>query len=91
MRDEVAFLQAVKVILTKRDISTQKKTNEQREAAIRQIISQAVVSESVVDIFDAVGLEKPNIGLLDDEFLAQVTKPARTQPGRGAAGAAAGG
>ncbi|WP_439518436.1 type I restriction endonuclease subunit R [Hydrogenophaga sp.] len=72
LRDEVAFLQAVKVILTKRDISTQKKTNEQREVAIRQIIGQAVVSDSVVDIFDAVGLEKPNIGLLDDEFLAQV-------------------
>lgn len=72
LRDEVAFMQAVKVILTKRDISTQKKTDEQREVAIRQIISQAVVSENVVDIFDAVGLEKPNIGLLDDEFLAQV-------------------
>lgn len=72
LRDEVAFMQAVKVILTKRDISSQKKTDEQREVAIRQIISQAVVSEHVVDIFDAVGLEKPNIGLLDDEFLAQV-------------------
>jgi type I restriction enzyme, R subunit len=72
IREEVAFLQAVKVILTKRDIGAQKKTDEQREAAIRQIISQAVVSESVVDIFHAVGLEKPNIGLLDDEFLAQV-------------------
>ena len=72
LRDEVAFMQAVKVILTKRDLSAQKKTDEQRELAIRQIINQAVVSESVVDIFDAVGLEKPNIGLLDDEFLAQV-------------------
>ncbi len=72
VRDEVAFLQAVKVILTKRDISQQKKTDEQRDAAVRQLINQAVVSESVVDIFDAVGLEKPNIGLLDEEFLAQV-------------------
>jgi len=72
LRDEVAFLQAVKVILTKRDISQQKKTDEQRDLAIRQIINQAVVSESVVDIFDAVGLEKPNIGLLDEDFLAQV-------------------
>lgn len=72
LRDEVAFMQAVKVILTKREISTQKKTDERREVAIRRIINQAVVSESVVDIFDAVGLEKPNIGLLDDEFLAQV-------------------
>ena len=40
--------------------------------AIRQIINSAVVSEEVVDVFDAVGLDKPNIGLLDDEFLAQV-------------------
>ncbi|MDZ4162692.1 MAG: type I restriction endonuclease subunit R, partial [Burkholderiales bacterium] len=78
LRDQVAFMQAVKVILTKRDITQQKKTDEQREAAIRQIINGAVVSDTVVDIFDAVGLEKPNIGLLDDSFLAQV----RNLPGR---------
>jgi type I restriction enzyme R subunit len=72
VREEVAFLQGVKVILTKKDLTAQKKNNEQREHAIRQIINSAVVSESVVDIFDAVGLEKPNIGLLSDEFLAQV-------------------
>ena len=72
VREEVAFMQAVKVILTKREISQQKKTDEQRELAIRQIINQAVVSDRVVDIFAAVGLDKPNIGLLDDEFLAQV-------------------
>ena len=72
VREEVAFFQAVKVILTKREISSQKKTDEQRELAIRQIISSAVVSEEVVDIFDAVGLDKPNIGILDDAFLAEV-------------------
>jgi type I restriction enzyme R subunit len=72
VREEVAFLQGVKVILTKKDVSAKKRTNEVRELAIRQIINSAVVSEKVVDIFDAVGLEKPNIGLLDDEFLAQV-------------------
>ena len=72
LREEVAFFQAVKVLLTKRDVTAQKKTDVERDAAIRQIISQAVVSERVVDIFDAVGLDKPNIGLLDDEFLAQV-------------------
>jgi type I restriction enzyme, R subunit len=72
LREEVAFLQAVKVILTKRDLVEIKRINIDREAAIHQIISQAVVSEAVVDIFDAVGLEKPNIGLLDDEFLSQV-------------------
>lgn len=72
VREEVAFLQAVKVILTKRDLSQKKRSDEEREAAIRQIINQAVVSEKVVDIFDAVGLDKPNIGLLDDDFLAEV-------------------
>lgn len=72
VREEVAFFQAVKVILTKRDISEQKRTDEQRELAIRQIINSAVVSEEVVDIFDAVGLDKPNIGILDDAFLAEV-------------------
>jgi type I restriction enzyme R subunit len=72
VREEVAFLQGVRVLLTKREISTQKKTDEERELAIRQIIGAAVVSEEVVDIFDAVGLDKPNIGLLDDAFLAEV-------------------
>jgi type I restriction enzyme R subunit len=71
-RDEVAFMQAVKVILTKREASAQRKTDEQRDLAIRQIISSAVVSGEVVDIFAAVGLDKPNIGLLDDDFLVQV-------------------
>ena len=72
VREEVAFFQAVKVILTKREISQQKRTDEARELAIRQIIGSAVVSEEVVDIFDAVGLDKPNIGILDDDFLADV-------------------
>jgi type I restriction enzyme R subunit len=72
VREEVAFLQAVKVILTKKEISSKKKTNEERELAIRQIIGSAVVSEEVVDIFNAVGLDKPNIGILDDNFLNEV-------------------
>ena len=71
-RDEVAFMQAVKVILTKRDASAQRKSNEERDLAIRQIINSAVVSGEVVDIFQSVGLDKPNIGLLDEAFLAQV-------------------
>ena len=72
VREEVAFFQAVKVILTKREVSSQKKTDEARELAIRQIINSAVVSDEVVDIFDAVGLDKPDIGILDDAFLAEV-------------------
>lgn len=72
VREEVAFFQAIKVMLTKREISAQKKTDEQRELAIRQIIGNAVVSGEVVDVFEAVGLDKPNIGLLDEQFLAEV-------------------
>ena len=72
LRDEVAFMQAVKVLLTKRDVSKKKLDDAAKDAAMRQIINQAVVSEQVVDIFSAVGLDKPNIGLLDDDFLAQV-------------------
>jgi type I restriction enzyme R subunit len=72
VREEVAFFQAVKVILTKREITDKKRTDEARELAIRQIINSAVVSGEVVDVFNAVGLDKPNIGILDDAFLAEV-------------------
>jgi type I restriction enzyme R subunit len=72
VREEVAFMHAIKIILTKRDITAKKRTNEERELAIRQIISSAVVSDEVVDIFDAVGLDKPDIGILSEEFLAEV-------------------
>jgi type I restriction enzyme R subunit len=72
VREEVAFFQAVKVLLTKREITARKKTDEARELAIRQIIGSAVVSDEVVDIFEAVGLDKPDIGILDEAFLAEV-------------------
>ncbi|OYO31692.1 type I restriction endonuclease subunit R [Janthinobacterium sp. PC23-8] len=72
VRDEVAFLQAVKVLLTKKEISSKKRTDEERDLAVRQIIGSALVSNEVVDIFNAAGLDKPNIGILDDEFLSEV-------------------
>ncbi|AUN96248.1 type I restriction endonuclease subunit R [Pseudazoarcus pumilus] len=72
VREEVAFLQAVKVVLTKRDLSAKKRSDEAREAAVRQIIGSAVVSGEVVDVFQAVGLDKPDIGILDEAFLAEV-------------------
>ncbi len=74
VREEVAFFQGVKVLLTKRETSARKQTDEARELAIHQIISSAVVSDQVVDIFDAVGLDNPDIGILDDAFLADVVK-----------------
>ncbi|MES2016996.1 MAG: type I restriction endonuclease subunit R [Pseudomonadota bacterium] len=72
VRDEVAFFQAIRVLLTKKEISNKKRTDEERDLAVRQIIGSALVSNEVVDIFNAAGLEKPNIGILDDDFLNEV-------------------
>ena len=71
-RDELAFLQAVKAALTKHANVGKKLSSEQKEHALRQILSKAVVSTEVVDIFQAAGLKKPDIGILSDEFLADV-------------------
>ncbi len=48
------------------------KTSEEIETAIRQIVDRAVVSEGIIDIFDAAGIKKPDISILSDEFLAEV-------------------
>ena len=72
VREEVAFFAAIKVILSKRDLSTKKRSDEERELVVRQVLARYVVANGVVDIFDAVGLEKPDIGLLDERFLEQV-------------------
>ena len=71
-RDELAFLQAVKAALTKFGTSGKKLSDEQKEHALRQIISKAVVTAEVVDIFKAAGLNRPDIGILSEEFLDDV-------------------
>lgn len=71
-REELAFLQAVKAALTKHAGTDKKLTDEQKEHALRQIISRAVVSDEVIDIFSAAGLKRPDIGVLSDEFLEDV-------------------
>ncbi|QZH74152.1 MAG: type I restriction endonuclease subunit R [Erythrobacter sp.] len=71
-KDEVAFFQAVKARLAKFDSSGGDRTDEELETAIRQTIDQALVSEQVIDIFDAAGIKKPDISILSDEFLADV-------------------
>jgi type I restriction enzyme R subunit len=71
IRDDVGFFQAVRAVLAKNTPGTQK-TDEELDHAIRQIISKAVVSGEVVDIFAAAGLKKPDISILSDEFLAEV-------------------
>ncbi|MCX5802134.1 MAG: type I restriction endonuclease subunit R [Proteobacteria bacterium] len=71
VRDDVGFFQAVKSQFIK-NTTTTSKTQEELDSAIRQIISKAVVSDKVVDIFDALGLKKPDISILSDEFLEEI-------------------
>jgi type I restriction enzyme R subunit len=71
IRDDVGFFQAVRARLAKFETSTGK-TEEELDSAIKQIISKAIVSDKVVDIFEAAGLKKPDISILSDEFLAEV-------------------
>ncbi len=71
IRDDVAFFQAVRSALSKRT-TDEKHTQEELDLAVRQIVSSAVASEGVMDIFAAAGLEKPDISVLSDEFLAEV-------------------
>lgn len=47
-------------------------SNEDLETTIRQVIDQALVSEQVIDVFDAAGIKKPDISILSDEFLAEL-------------------
>ena len=71
IRDELAFFQAVRSVLAKR-AEAEARPEEELNYAIRQIVSRAVSSEGVVDIFAAAGLEKPEISILSEEFLAEV-------------------
>jgi type I restriction enzyme R subunit len=72
IRDEVALFQAIKARIVKVTQSTKKLSDDEIDTAIRQILSDAIVTDEVVDIFDAAGLKKPDISILSDEFLAEV-------------------
>ena len=71
IRDDVGFFQAVRAQLMKREPG-EARPEEDLDHAVRQIISRAVASEGVMDIFAAAGLDKPDISVLSDEFLAEV-------------------
>jgi type I restriction enzyme, R subunit len=72
IRDEVGLFQAIKARIVKVTQSGKGKSDEEIETAIKQILSDAVVSDEVIDIFDAAGIKKPDISILSDEFLAEV-------------------
>lgn len=72
IRNDLAFFQAIKARFAKLDEETKKRTDEEIETAIRQIINDAIISQEVIDIFDAAGLKKPDISILSDEFLVEI-------------------
>ncbi len=73
IRDDVALFQAIKTRLVKiSDRNEGGKTDDEMETAIKQIISEAITADNVIDIFDAAGLKKPNIEVLDERFLQEL-------------------
>lgn len=72
IRDDVGFFQAVRAAMLKGDEAGERKTDEELSYAVRQIVSGAVASEGVIDIFSAAGLKRPDISILSDEFLMEV-------------------
>ncbi len=71
INEEIGFFQVVKSKIMKITLGKAKQT-EELDSAIRQIVSRAVVSDRVIDIFESVGFKKPNIEILSEEFLAEV-------------------
>jgi len=72
VKDEVSFFQAVKARLVKFESTGGGRTDEELETTIRQVIDKALVTEQVIDIFDASGIKKPDISVLSEEFLLEV-------------------
>lgn len=72
IRDDLSFFQAIKARISKLRESVKKRSDEEVETAIRQIISDALISTEVIDIFEVAGIEKPEISILSDEFLAEL-------------------
>jgi type I restriction enzyme, R subunit len=72
VKDEVAFFQAVKARLVKFEPTGAGRTDDEIETAIRQVIDKALVTEKVIDVFDAAGIKKPDISILSEEFLLEL-------------------
>ncbi len=74
IRDQVGLFQEIRTALVKVAASESERSPDEIESAIRQLVSRAVYSTEVVDIFAAAGLEKPDISILSDEFLVDVQR-----------------
>jgi type I restriction enzyme R subunit len=70
----LAFFQAIKSALTKRETNVTRLTDEAKEFAIRQIIGKTLVSDGVLDIFKVAGLDKPQVSILSEEFMEDVRR-----------------
>ncbi|MGQ4810331.1 hypothetical protein NKDENANG_03788 [Candidatus Entotheonellaceae bacterium PAL068K] len=73
-KTEIAFFSAVKAVITKATSVDKKRAEEEKNSVLKQILDQAVIAEGVDDIFKLAGLDKPDIGLLDDAFMDDVRK-----------------
>jgi len=71
IRDDVGFFQAVRSAIVK-NTTIKGKEQEDLDSAIKQILSKAIVSDRVIDIFAAAGMKKPDISILSEEFLAEI-------------------
>lgn len=72
VKDEISFFQAVKARLVKFTSTGSGQSDEEIETTIRQVIDKALITEQVIDIFDASGIKKPDISILSEEFLMEV-------------------
>jgi len=72
IRDDVSLFQAIKTRIVKLTQSGGSQTGEELDSAIRQILTNAISSDKVIDIFDAAGLKKPDLSILSDEFLGEI-------------------
>ncbi len=72
LKKEIAFLSAVKAAISKFTTIDIRRSNEEKNSALKQIIDNAIIADGVADVFDLVGLDKPNIGLLSEAFLEDV-------------------
>jgi type I restriction enzyme R subunit len=72
IRDDVALFQAIKSRLSKITETRTGEGKERIETAIKQIVSEAISSDEVIDVFDAAGIKKPNIEILDASFLKEI-------------------